>query len=95
MDGARTEVERRTGPDDLLLEHGLPRRAELELGPPSLDEPRFVLHAVELEAQGLTRLDEQDLADVLPGLGPDQLVAPRLVDPPRLDGPGVETLQVR
>src|SRR5829696_5557235 len=50
---------------------------------------------MELKTQRLARLDEEELADVPVGLRPDQLVAPRLVDPPRLDRPRVEPFDVR
>jgi hypothetical protein len=50
---------------------------------------------VVLEAQGLTGRDEEDLADVVARLSPDQLPAPRLLDPPRIEGPAVEAVEVR
>src|SRR6266576_1942798 len=41
---------------------------------------RFVLLVVVLQRQDVSRLDVQDLADVAVGPGPDQLVAPGLLD---------------
>ena len=43
---------------------------------------RFVLDQVALERQPPARLDDEDLADVSIGVGPDQFMAPRLLDPP-------------
>src|SRR3954451_1012720 len=95
VDGAGLEAEVRRRRDDLLAQHGLPHLSELDLRAPRLDVPRLVLHAVELQAEGLARTDEQHLADEAVGLGPDQLPAPRLVDPARVDRPRVEAEQVR
>src|SRR5207248_9727900 len=39
--------------------------------------------------------DEEDLADVVVGDGPDQLVAPRLLDAARLERPAVEPFEIR
>src|SRR6476661_3631601 len=47
---ARVEVERGTGPDHLLVEHRVPGRPKVELRAPRVDEPRLVLHPVELQA---------------------------------------------
>src|SRR5207247_5022218 len=41
---------------------------------------RLVLHIVVLEREHLAGFDVQDLADVAVGLGPDELVPPRLFD---------------
>src|ERR1043166_7234784 len=41
---------------------------------------RFVLHLVILAAQRVPRLDVEDLPHVALGAGPDQLVAPGLLD---------------
>src|SRR5581483_9422567 len=71
------------------------RVAELELGPARLDVPALVLLPVELETEGLARADEEHLADVAVGMCPDELVAPRLLDAPRLERPAVEALEVR
>jgi hypothetical protein len=49
---------------------------------------------VELEAERLTRLDEEKLAGDLLGHGPDQLMTPRLLDLLRLRGEAVETADV-
>src|SRR6478735_7217361 len=59
--------------------------AQLERCTSLADEPRLVLHLVVLEAQRLARPDEQQLADVVVGLRPDELPAPGLLDVPRLD----------
>ena len=56
-----------------------PRRRS-RLGPPVEDVPRLVLDAVVLQAERLSGSDEEDLAAVLRGAGPDELVAPRLLD---------------
>src|SRR5439155_19734450 len=64
-------------------------------GAAALDVPALVLDAVELEAERVTGRDEEQLPDVRVGLRPDQLPAPGLLDPPRLDGPAIETLDVR
>ena len=61
-------------------------RAKLELCTPSLDVPRLVLDLVVLERERLACLHEQELPAVVVGERPDQLPAPRLLDPPRLDG---------
>src|SRR5262245_66602465 len=60
-----------------------------------MDQPRLVLLTVELEAERLAGLDEQDLPAVVVGQGPDQLVAPRLLDLRRLDPELGELTQVR
>src|SRR5262249_56466549 len=79
MHRPRPETERRARPDHLLLEHRVAGGAELQLRPSLLNEPRLVLDVVELQAERLACLHEQQLADVLVGLRPDQLVAPRLL----------------
>ena len=61
--------------------------AELDLRAARLDEPRLVLLAVQLQRQRVARLHEQQLPAVDVGQRPDQLVAPRLVDAPRLERP--------
>src|SRR5262245_30589659 len=53
---------------------------EVEAHPAGRDEDRFVLDHVLLEREPPARLDDQDLAHVAVGDGPDQLVAPLLVD---------------
>src|SRR6266576_7085781 len=78
VDHLRLDVERgslRHGPLDqriALLD------AQDDLAREHVD--RFVLLVVVLQRQDVSRLDVQDLADVAVGPGPDQLVAPRLVD---------------
>ena len=95
MNRARMEVERSAGPDHLHPQHRVPGRAELELGAARLDEPRLVLHAMELQAEGLAGLHNKHLADVMLGLRPDELVAPGLLHLARLEGPRVEPPDVR
>jgi hypothetical protein len=94
MDRARLEAEARPRGDHLLVQKRVAGRAELELRAAALDEPRLVLHPMELEAQRLARLDEEHFPDVFVGLGPDELVAPRLLDLARLERPGVEALEI-
>src|SRR5207237_7305806 len=67
----------------------------LDLGTPLVDVPRLVVLVVELEAQRLPRADEEELADVGLRLSPQELPAPRLFDPLRLEGERVETAQIR
>ena len=67
-----------------------PGAADLELRPPLEHVPRLVLDLVELQAERLARLDEQDLAGVVLGLRPDQLRAPRLLDRARVEGEVVD-----
>src|SRR5688572_19233018 len=43
-------------------------------------QDRLVLDLVALQGEPLAGLDHEDLADVAVGVGPDQLVTPRLVD---------------
>ena len=77
--GARAEAERVAGRDLERLELA-PDLAELEPRAPLLHEPRLVLDLVVLQAQRLAGADEEELADVVLGLGPDELPAPWLVD---------------
>src|SRR5687768_16538668 len=95
MDGARGVVEGLARADRPLVQHGVAGDAELEPGPPGLDIPGLVLALVVLETEGVPGRDEADLADVGVRLRPDQLPAPRLLDPPRVECPGVEAVQVR
>ena len=67
--------------------------AELERRAALLHEPRLVLHLVVLEAERLAGADEEQLADVGVGLGPDELVAPRLLDAPRRDRVAADPLE--
>ena len=82
MDSARAVPEGVAGRDLDGLELAADL-AELERGPALLDEPCLVLHFVVLEAQRLAGPDEEQLADVVVGLGPDELPAPGLLDSPR------------
>src|SRR5262245_27555212 len=92
---ARAHAEGCSGPDDLRVRRLVARRAELDLRAARMDQPRLVLHAVELEAQRLTGFDEQDLPAVVVGERPEQLVAPRLLDPGGLDAELGEPAEVR
>ena len=69
--------------------------AHLHFGPPFLDVPRLVLHAMELEADRVPRVDEDELADVLVRLGPDELPTPRFLHSPRGECEPVEPVEVR
>src|SRR5439155_9047232 len=89
------EAEERGRGDYLFLQRRLAGIAELELGAAGLHVPGLVLDAMELQAERLARLDEDHLADVVLGLGPDELPAPRLLDAPRLDPPATDVRIVR
>src|SRR5262245_21112955 len=95
VDGAGPVAEARAGRDDLLVERLLADLAELEPRPPALDIPALVLLAVELQRERLPCLHEQDLPDVGVCMGPDQLPAPGLLDPARLERKTVERAVVR
>ena len=58
---------------------------EVQAQPAALHQDRLVLDDVTLERELLAGLDDEDLADVLVGERPDELVAPGLPD----DAPGV------
>src|SRR2546428_4042707 len=78
VDQLRLDVERRPlrhGPFDQRI---APLDAENDLPREHVD--RFVLLVVVLQRQDVSGLDVQDLADVAVGPGPDQLMAPGLVD---------------
>src|SRR5438132_7183302 len=83
--GAGWKVEGLARSDLALLELAALDGAELECGPTFLDVPGFVLALVVLERERLPGPDEEQLAGVTVGLGPDQLPAPGLLDFPRLD----------
>src|SRR5919201_3382820 len=85
VDRPRREPERGAGADDLALEHRLPHVAELKLRPTALHVPAFVFLAMELEAERAAGADEEQLPDVLLGMRPEELVAPGLLDPLRLE----------
>src|SRR4051812_2038480 len=89
------EAERGAGADLVLGERGAALFAELDLRTAGVDEPRLVLLAVELERERVTRLHEQELAAVDVRQGPDQLVAPRLLDPARSERPRAEAAHTR
>src|SRR5581483_9943117 len=95
MDGTRAEPERRALSDDLRVLNGVPCARQLDLRPARLHEPRLVLLTMELERERMARTDEEQLAAVLVRQRPDQLVAPRLVDPLRLEAPLIERVDVR
>src|SRR5439155_22464139 len=92
---SRPDAKCGSGADHLDAEGLFPRLAQLELRAAGVDEPRFVLLAVELEAERLARLDEEELAAVVVRQRPDQLMSPRLVYLRRLDRERVEALEVR
>ena len=87
-------MEGRAGRDHLGVEETLAGVAELELRAAALDVPALVLLPVELEAQRMAAADEEDLPDIRVGVSPDELPAPRLLDPARPERPAVETLEV-
>src|SRR5207248_4657608 len=62
---------------------------------PLEDVPRLVLLVVELEAQRVVGADEEELADVRLGAGPQELPAPRLLRPLRLERERLQAAQVR
>src|SRR5690242_7001049 len=89
------EAERLPGPDHLFLEDPLPRLAELDPRPALEHVPGLVLLVVELEAERLAGLHEQDLPGVRARVRPDQLGSPRLLDRARIEGEAVDAGQVR
>src|SRR2546430_990255 len=95
MDCPGDEAEGRAGPDPLGLQDALARRAELQLGPPFEHVPGLVLDLVELQAQRLARVDDEQLPRVAVGHRKDQLVAPGLVDLLELAGETVDAFEVR
>src|SRR5581483_4388993 len=84
VDRPGREVKRLPGSDHLLLEHPFAGLAELDPCASLEDVPRLVLLVVELEAERLARLDEQDLPGVGAGVRPDQLGPPWLLDRARV-----------
>ena len=83
MDGARPDAHRIA-----RLEQHLARPAagvELETHRPGEEVDRLVLLTVVLPAERVTLGDVQDLPDVTLGVGPDELVAPGLVDAPGIE----------
>src|ERR1035437_1246892 len=99
----RSDAMHRPGPvaeggafaDHLGVQERLPYIAQLEGRFAALDVPALVLLVVELQAEREACADPEDLADVELRVGPDQLPPPRLLDPARLEGPAVESLEVR
>jgi len=91
---AGREVERLARRDHLFREDPLPRPPELEPGAAFEHIPGLVLLVVELEAERLAFLDEQDLPGIGVGDGPDQLGAPRLLDRAWVVGEAVDARQV-
>src|SRR5437879_4522186 len=79
VDQLRLDVERRALRHGPLDQRIAPLDAQDDLAREHVD--RFVLLIVVLQRQDVSRLDVQDLPDVAVGPGPDQLVAPGLVDP--------------
>src|SRR5947207_8074431 len=95
VDGPRHEAEGRARADHLGLQDALARRAGLQLGPPFEHVPGLVLDLVELQAQRLARVDDEQLPRVAVGHREDQLVAPGLVDLLELGGETVDAFEVR
>src|SRR3989440_4327791 len=95
MDRSWRKPERLTRRNHFFLQDPLPRLAELDPGATFEDVPRFVLLFVELEAQRLPLLDEEDLPGVVLRDRPDQLGAPGLLDRPWVEREPVEAGQVR
>ena len=85
MSASDRDMRRITRPE-LAARHLAAIVLEVEQQPPALDEDRFVLDLVVLEREATTRLDDERLAAEPVGQGPDQLVAPWLVDAPRCEG---------
>jgi hypothetical protein len=81
MHGSGADPESGAGPDDLGGRRLLAGGSELELGHSLKEVPRLVLLPMELERELLTCVHRQQLARVVLSEGPDQLVAPRLLDP--------------
>jgi len=76
----------RENPESLsLLEPNLLQRFRRDACPkthlPGKEKDRFVLHLVVLKRKRLAGVDMQDFPDVLCSLGPDQFMAPGLLDP--------------
>ena len=83
------------GRDDLRVRHLSPGVPISSCARPEWIEPGLVLLPVELEAERLAGLDEQNLSAVVVGQRPDQLVAPGLLDLRRLDRELRELAEVR
>jgi hypothetical protein len=72
------DVHAFAGPEAALLERGAGSGAEDQLAPE--DVHRLVLAVVVLQAEHVAGAHVKDLADVAVGAGPDELIAPRLLD---------------
>src|SRR5262249_31942572 len=92
---ARREAEAGAGGDDLLVERFLAGLAELDPRPAALHVPALVLFPVELERERLALPHAQDLSDVVAGVAPDPLPAPRLLEAARLEREAVGGAVVR
>src|SRR5262249_40738530 len=79
MDLFRWNVKRFAFPDALLDQRLALLDAQNDFARQHVD--RLVFLVVILEGQHVAGLDMQDLADILVRLGPDDLVAPGLLDP--------------
>src|SRR5215208_2008664 len=79
--GSRLDAERGTRRHHLTRGRLLARGRELELRTTFEHVPRLVLLPVELQRELVPRLDVQELAGVRVSNRPNQLVAPRLLDP--------------
>src|SRR3954451_19783182 len=95
VDGAWAKAERRARTDDFRHQDGLPGFTELELRLALEHEPALVLLAMELEAERLAGANEEQLAGVVLGFGPDQLVAPGLLDLVGLEREPIQALEIR
>ena len=101
LDGAHAvhsawaEPEGGARPDDLRRQHRLAGFAELKLCAALEHVPALVLLTMELKTERLAGADEQQLAGVLLGFRPDQLVAPRFLDPVGLKRETIEPLEIR
>jgi hypothetical protein len=78
VDAAGHDVENVSGREIDRLQRVL-REARLEKAMAGLDDHRLFLHAVVLHGEALPRFDEEDFTDVVLGLCPKDLVAPRLL----------------
>src|SRR5436190_22133327 len=90
VDGAGPDPERGACAHDFGLGRRTAVLADLDLDPALVHVDRLVLLVVELEAELLARADEEKLPTVVVALSPNGLVPPRLLDPARLEGEGVD-----
>ena len=88
------EMERGPRADDLAIGHRASGQCQLDLGATRLEVPGLILLVVKLKAERITGADEEDLADILIGLGPDLLPAPRLVDVLLLERESIQAFEI-